>query len=412
MVKQNPLPYQYQPLEKEWQSLRWSKPEDFESSPETGVAKEVIEKVGKVLTELPKGFKPLKQIDKLLKQRKDMFFKDKMLNWAGGELLAYGSILMEGNIVRLSGQDCERGTFSHRHAVIRDADTNEPYYNLKHLGEDQGRFEIYNSLLSEFGVMGFEFGYAMANPKALTIWEAQFGDFANGAQVMIDQFISTSESKWRRMTGLVLLLPHGYEGQGPEHSNARPERFLQLSAEYNMVVANITEPSNFFHLLRRQLAWPFRKPLVVMSPKSLLRHPRVVSPIEEFTQGKFREVIDDPNVDKKKVKKVVLCTGKVYYDLLEAQEKNQREDVALVRIEQLHPFPQNQVDKLLQAYKAKEICWVQEEPENMGAWGFINRVVKGIDLQLIARKSSASPATGYGSAHAKEHEAIINQVFN
>jgi 2-oxoglutarate dehydrogenase E1 component len=412
MVKQHPLPYQYQPLEKEWQNLQWSKPEDFERSPDTGISEDVIAKVGKTLTEIPKGFKPLKQIDKLLKQRKDMFFKDRMLNWAGGELLAYGSILLEGNIVRLSGQDCERGTFSHRHAVIRDASTNEPYYNLKHLGEGQGPFEIYNSLLSEFGAMGFEFGYSMANPKALTIWEAQFGDFANGAQVMIDQFISTCESKWRRMNGLVLLLPHGYEGQGPEHSNARPERFLQLSAEYNMVVANITEPSNFFHLLRRQLAWPFRKPLVVMSPKSLLRHPKVVSPLEEFATGRFREMLDDTQIDKKKVKRVVLCTGKVYYDLLEAREKNKREDVALLRVEQIHPFPQSQMEALLKSYKTSDIYWVPEEPENMGAWSFISRVVKGVDFKLIARKPSASPATGYGSAHAREQEHIIERVFN
>ncbi|NVJ47672.1 MAG: 2-oxoglutarate dehydrogenase E1 component, partial [Cytophagia bacterium] len=271
MVKQQPLPYVYQPLEEEWRNLRRSKPEDFDISPETGVKQAEIDKVAKALTEIPKGFKPIKQIEKQLKQRKDMFFKDKQLNWAGGELLAYGTLLLEGNPVRLTGQDVQRGTFSHRHAVLHDANTNEAYNSLNHLeGADQ-KFEIYNSLLSEFGVMGFEFGYAMANPNALTIWEAQFGDFANGAQVMIDQFISCSETKWQRMNGLVLLLPHGYEGQGPEHSNARPERYLQLCAEYNMVVANITTPANFFHALRRQMTWEFRKPLVVMSPKSLLR---------------------------------------------------------------------------------------------------------------------------------------------
>jgi 2-oxoglutarate dehydrogenase E1 component len=411
LVKEKPLPYKYQPLEKEWQSLRKSKPEDFDQSPDTFIDEKVVEKVGTALTSIPKGFKPLKQIDKLLKQRKDMFFTNKELNWAGAELLAYGSILLEGNIVRFSGQDCERGTFSHRHAVIRDATTNEPYNNLKHLSPDQGKFEIYNSFLSEFGCMGFEFGYAMANPNALTIWEAQFGDFANGAQVMIDQFLSTSESKWQRMNGLVLLLPHGYEGQGPEHSNARPERFLQLSAEDNIIVANITEPSNFFHLLRRQLAWPFRKPLVVMSPKSLLRHPRVVSPISEFTSGRFKEVIDD-TVNKKKVKKVVLCSGKVYYDLLEARDKNGRTDVALVRLEQLHPYPKKQVDAILKSYGTDNLFWVQEEPENMGGWSYINRTIRDRKIDLIARKLSASPATGYGSAHAAEFESIRNRVFN
>ncbi len=263
-VKQKPLPYQYQPLEKEWKELRRSTPADFEDSPKTAIKQSVVDKVGKTLCTIPEGFKPIKQIEKLLKQRQDMFFKDKMLNWGAAELLAYGSILTEGNDIRFSGQDVRRGTFSHRHASIRHQDTNESYYNLDYIQKDQGIMRIYNSLLSEFGVLGFEFGYAMANPNALIIWEAQFGDFANGAQVMIDQFIATSESKWQRMNGIVMLLPHGYEGQGPEHSNARPERYLQLSAEYNMVIVNITTPTNLFHVMRRQLAWPFRKPLIVL----------------------------------------------------------------------------------------------------------------------------------------------------
>jgi 2-oxoglutarate dehydrogenase E1 component len=411
-VKQHPLPYKYQALEKEWQNLRRSTAEDFEQSPETGIDQKTVDKVAQALVSIPKGFKPLKQIDKLLKQRKDMFQKDKSLNWAAAELLAYGSILQEGKIVRLSGQDCERGTFSHRHAVIRDAETNQPYNSLANISEKQGPFYIYNSLLSEYGVMGFEFGYAMANPNALTIWEAQFGDFANGAQTMIDQFISCSETKWQRMTGLVLLLPHGYEGQGPEHSNARPERFLQLAAEYNMVVANITEPSNFFHLMRRQLEWPFRKPCVVMSPKSLLRHPKVVSPLSEFTSGRFKEVIADTFADPKKVKRVILCSGKIYYDLLEEQEKDNRKDVAIVRLEQLHPFPKNQLTKILDQYKKAEVVWVQEEPENMGAWTYMNRVFRGQLMQVISRKASASPATGYGSAHAAEHQKIILSAFS
>ena len=411
LVKQKPLPYVYQPLEEEWRTLRRSKPEDFEKSPETGISTDSIKKVAKALTSVPEGFKPLKQIEKQLKQRKDMFFKDKMLNWAGGELLAYGSLLIDGKKVRLTGQDVQRGTFSHRHAVLHDMNTNHAHNSLDHIEGIPNKFEIYNSLLSEFGVMGFEFGYAMANPNALTIWEAQFGDFANGAQVMIDQFVSCSETKWQRMNGLVLLLPHGYEGQGPEHSNARPERYLQLCAEYNMVVANITTPSNFFHAMRRQMTWEFRKPLVVMSPKSLLRHPKAISPLDEFTSGNFQEVIGDDNVTAKSVKKVILCSGKVYYDLLERKEKDKRKDIALIRIEQLQPFPANQVNKILDKYKNADYFWLQEEPENMGYWNFVQRVYKEKDLTLISRKASASPATGYAKVHAQEQEEIINKAF-
>lgn len=412
MVKQQPLPYVYQPLEEEWRNLRRSKPEDFDISPETGVKQAEIDKVAKALTEIPKGFKPIKQIEKQLKQRKDMFFKDKQLNWAGGELLAYGTLLLEGNPVRLTGQDVQRGTFSHRHAVLHDANTNEAYNSLNHLeGADQ-KFEIYNSLLSEFGVMGFEFGYAMANPNALTIWEAQFGDFANGAQVMIDQFISCSETKWQRMNGLVLLLPHGYEGQGPEHSNARPERYLQLCAEYNMVVANITTPANFFHALRRQMTWEFRKPLVVMSPKSLLRHPKAVSDLSDFTSGRFQEVIADDVVKPTSARKVVLCSGKVYYDLIEKREKDKIKDVAVIRLEQLHPFPKNQVDDLLAKYtKAEDFVWLQEEPENMGYWNYVQRIYPERSFKLISRKASASPATGFAKVHAEEQELIIEKAF-
>lgn len=412
MVKQHPLPYVQQKNEKAWQELRRSTPEDFLKSPETGVSPEVIEKVAKSLIEVPEGFKPLKQIDKLLKERKQMFFETKQLNWAAAELLAYGSILIENKIVRLSGQDVQRGTFSHRHAVLRDANTNEAYNSLNHIQEKQEKFRIYNSLLSEYGVLGFEFGYAMANPHALVIWEAQFGDFANGAQVMIDQFIAPSETKWQRMNGLVMLLPHGYEGQGPEHSNARPERFLQLAAEYNMTVADVTQPANFFHLLRRQLTWPFRKPLVVMSPKSLLRHPLVMSPLEDFTSGGFKEVLGDTYAKAKKVKKVLLCTGKVYFDLLEEQQNNKREDIAIVRIEQLHPFPIKQADELLASYpKNAKVYWVQEEPANMGAWSFIQRVYKKENIELISRRVSASPATGFAKVHVKEQAEIVSKAF-
>ena len=412
LVKQKPLPYKFLPLEKEWQSLRRSNPADFDRSPDTAIKQSVVDKVGKALITVPEGFKPLRQIEKQLKQREDMFFKTKQLNWAAAELLAYGSLLVEGKPVRFSGQDVQRGTFSHRHSVLHDMETNEPYNSLNHIQKNQKSFDIYNSLLAEFSVLGFEFGYAMANPNALVIWEAQFGDFANGAQVIIDQFITPSESKWQRMNGMVMLLPHGYEGQGPEHSNARPERYLQLAAEYNVVIANVTEPSNFFHLLRRQLTWEFRKPLIVMSPKSLLRHPKVVSPVSEFTKGGFRELLPDTYADAKKVKRVLLCTGKIYYELLQEQEKNKRKDVAIIRIEQLYPFPELQLDDALAAYKKAAVFWVQEEPSNMGYWAFVLRTYHTCQLKVIARKPSASPATGYHKMHEAEQNEIIETAFN
>jgi len=413
MVKEKPLPYQATKFETEWANLRRSKPEDFEQSPETGITQEQIEKVAEAITFIPKGFRPIKQIEAQMKQRKEMFFDTKELNWASAELLAYGSLLLEGKTVRLTGQDVQRGTFSHRHAVIHDANTNQPFNSLLEMKDRKGQFYIYNSLLSEYAVLGFEYGYAMANPHSLTLWEGQFGDFANGAQTMIDQFISSGESKWQKMNGLVMLLPHGYEGQGPEHSNARPERFLQLSAEYNMVVANITEPSNFFHLLRRQQAWEFRKPCVVMSPKSLLRHPKVVSPIAEFTSGRFREVLPDSSVDPKKVKRVVLCTGKVYFDLEEAREKEKIANVALVRLEQLHPLPKTQLLEVLKSYKGAEVVWVQEEPENMGYWNYLLRLLyQELPMRVIARKPSASPATGYNKVHVEEQKTLVAQALS
>jgi len=412
LVKEKPLPYQATKFEEEWSNLRRSKPEDFEKSPATGVQISEIEKVAEALTVLPKGFKPLKQIEAQLKQRKDMFFQSKELNWAAAELLAYGSLLLEGKNVRLTGQDVQRGTFSHRHAVLHDANTNREFNSLLELKDRKGQFHIYNSLLSEYAVLGFEYGYGMANPNSLTIWEAQFGDFANGAQTMIDQFISSGESKWQKMNGLVMLLPHGYEGQGPEHSNARPERFLQLAAEYNMVVANVTEPSNFFHLLRRQLTWDFRKPCVVMSPKSLLRHPKVISPLAEFTEGSFREVISDTTVKAKDVKRVILCSGKIYYDLEEAREKDKIKDVAIVRIEQLHPLPIKQIKAILGGFGKAEVVWVQEEPENMGYWNYILRLLyKELPMEVISRKSSASPATGYNKVHVEEQKNIIAKAL-
>lgn len=433
LVKQQPLPYKYQPLENAWRVMRKKTSQDFDSSPETSISLETIEKVGKALTSIPEGFKPLKQIEKLLKDRQEMFFEKKQLNWASAELLAYGSILVDGKVVRISGQDVCRGTFSHRHAVVYDSETNAAHNSLNSLGT-QYPLHIYNSLLSEYGVMGFEFGYAMANPDALTVWEAQFGDFANGAQVMIDQFVACSESKWQRMNGLVLLLPHGYEGQGPEHSNARPERFLQLAAENNMVVANITTPANLFHFLRRQLAWPFRIPAVLMSPKSLLRHPEAVSPIEEFTSGGFTEVIADTEAAAKKVKRILLVSGKLYYELNDRRRQEKRTDIAIVRLEQLHPFPYKSLQAEIDKYpKTAQIVFVQEEPSNMGYLRYVTHKMsdrslnlnipseqpnelqmdlKGRFVHYLSRKPSASPATGFLKVHNREQKEIIDQAFN
>jgi len=412
MVKQTPLPYSVQKLDKEWLALRKSNPEDFEKSPETGVSKETLEKIAKALIRLPEGFKPVKQIEKLQKEREEMVFETGQINWAMAELMAYGSILMEKKLVRISGQDVQRGTFSHRHAVLRDSVTNQPYNSLNFIEEGQEQLRIFNSLLSEYAVLGFEYGYSTANPHALIIWEGQFGDFANGAQTMIDQFITSSESKWRQMNGLVMLLPHGYEGQGPEHSNARPERFLQLAGEYNIIVANITQPANFFHALRRQLAWPFRKPLIVMSPKSLLRHPKVVSNIKELTEGSFQEVIDDGYANPKEVKKVLLCTGKVYFDLLDRQQNEKRKDIAIIRLEQLFPFPEKKLNEILTQFKKSSLIWVQEEPENMGAWSFILRHLRDKNIQVVARKESASPAVGYFKVHNQEQLQVIDSAFS
>jgi 2-oxoglutarate dehydrogenase E1 component len=410
-VKQKPLPYKAQKVEEEWERMVKAKPEDFEKSPETGIKQATLDKVGKALTMIPDGFKPLKQIEKLLKDRKAAFFETKMLGWAEAELLAYGSLLSENVPVRMSGQDVKRGTFSHRHSYFFDANTNGSYCCIDHIQKDQQPFHIYNSLLSEFGVLGFEYGYAMSTPHALVLWEAQFGDFVNGAQVMIDQFISSAESKWQRMNGLVMLLPHGYEGQGPEHSSCKPERFLQLCAEDNMIVTNPTTAANIFHLLRRQVTWHFRKPCVVFSPKSLLRHPAVISPVEEFTQGCFKEVLDDTKAAAKDIKRLLLCSGKIYYDLLEAQSKKKVKDTAIVRLEQLYPFPETQLKNIFKKYKGAKIAWVQEEPANMGPLSFIQRMMPKQEMEFVSRKASASPATGYSKVHKAEQEKIVMQAF-
>lgn len=410
-VKQNELPTRVPGPHQEWRNVRFSTLEDFENSPATGADKKVLENIVNSITQTPEGFKPLRKAKKLLDQRKANFDNDQ-IDWAMAELFAYGSILSEGNDVRFSGEDVIRGTFSHRHAKVFDEKTNQAYCGLEHLTTGQGHFYIYNSLLSEYAVLAFEYGYSQATPHALNIWEAQFGDFTNGAQIVIDQFISAAESKWRRMSNLVMLLPHGYEGAGPEHSSCRPERFLQQCAEENMVVCNITTPANMFHALRRQLKWEFRKPLVVFTPKSLLRHPLCVSKVEDLTTGKFEEVIDDTWVNPKDVKKVVFCSGKIYYDLLKYQQENDRKDVAIVRLEQLYPLPTTKIKEILNEYPKATHRWVQEEPSNMGAWMHLNRWRDTFrDIDCISRKASASPATGYASVHLKEQETIVENAF-
>ncbi|MEM9930030.1 MAG: 2-oxoglutarate dehydrogenase E1 component, partial [Bacteroidota bacterium] len=365
-VKNKDIPYRYQPPEEAWRALEsdhWGE-KFFAKSPETGVPVKEVKVILQHLTKLPEDFTPVKKVNRLYDGYQKSIGKNQ-LDWALGELTAYATLLLEGHDVRMSGQDVRRGTFSHRHAVLTSEDGKQKLNRLDGLSEDQGKLHIYNSLLSEFAVLGFEYGYATASPDNLVVWEAQFGDFANGAMTIFDQFISSGESKWSRMNGLTVLLPHGYEGQGPEHSSARLERFLQLCAEYNMIVTNVTMPANFFHLLRRQLAWNFRKPLIQMSPKSGLRHAMAVSPVEDFGPGtRFQEILDDPTVSprgNKKVKRLLLCTGKVYFDLAQHKEKNQRDDVAIVRLEQLFPLPTAQIKKILKRYSGAEVHWVQEE---------------------------------------------------
>lgn len=393
-----------------WEGFRSSTEKDFEKSPATAVEKKTFLALADKITSLPEGFHPLKKVEKLFTDRKNMIKTDNF-DWAMGELMAYATLVNEGFAVRMSGQDVERGTFSHRHAVIKREDSEEEYVPLSNISEKQAPFEIYNSLLSEYAVMGFEYGYSLATPDTLTIWEAQFGDFVNGAQIIIDQFISAAEAKWKTYSGLSLFLPHGYEGQGPEHSSARLERFLQLCGTLNMQVTNITTPANFFHLLRRQMHRDFRTPLVVMTPKSLLRHPLCVSKLADFTTGGFMEVVDDAFVKAKEVKRVLFCSGKVYYDLLKKQQEDGRKEVAIVRVEQLFPYPQKQLAAIRTKYKQADFCWVQEEPKNMGAWTFLLRWEENFNLKVIARKSSASPATGFAKIHAKEQEEIVNTAF-
>jgi 2-oxoglutarate dehydrogenase E1 component len=411
-VKQNPLPYKYQQPELDWRSLRKAKEEDFDLSPITAISESEFKRLFDGLMRWPEGFKPLRKVEKILQDKIKLYEAEQKVDWATGELLAYSSLMVEGRDVRMSGQDVKRGTFSHRHAVIYDETNNKEYNRLNHFQDKQGCLRIYNSLLSEYAVLGFEYGYALASPNTLVIWEAQFGDFANGAQIIIDQFIASAETKWLRMNGVVLLLPHGYEGQGPEHSSARLERFLQLCAENNMVVTNITTSANLFHALRRQLSWPFRKPLINFSPKANLRHSGSYSTRNEFTSGGFKEVIDDAFVkDAGAVQKVLFCSGKVYFDLAERQQKENRSDIAIVRLEQIYPLPLKQLEALYQKYSRATWFWVQEEPLNMGAAGFLQMNLKSINYGIIGRQASAATASGYSKVHAQEQAEIVETAF-
>jgi 2-oxoglutarate dehydrogenase E1 component len=371
-----------------------------------------LKHIAKVVSTVPENVQFVRKAERILQGRAKMVFDTNTLDWGMAENLAYGSLLEEGFNVRISGQDVERGTFSHRHAILRDEISEERINLLNNNPNNSGKMTIYNSLLSEYGVLGFDYGYAMANPNTLTIWEAQFGDFSNGAQIMFDQYISAAEDKWKMQNGIVVLLPHGYEGQGSEHSSARIERYLQLCAEDNMTVANCTTPGNFYHLLRRQMKRNYRKPLIVFTPKSLLRHPKAVNSIEDLATGEFQEVIDD-SLNPSKVTKLVFCMGKFYYDLLAEREILEREDVALVRIEQLFPLHLEKIQRVIDRYPAvKEYIWAQEEPRNMGAWSFMLERLELVKLNVRSRKYYAVPAAGSSTRFKKRHKAVIDSVFS
>lgn len=394
-----------------WESKRTATEADFEVSLKTAVTKKVLDRVGERLFHIPEDINVFRKVKRLFGDRAKML-KEGKADWALGELLAYGTLVNEGFRVRLSGQDVERGTFSHRHAVIKYEDSDQEYTPLNNISKDQAPFDVYNSLLSEYGVLGFEYGYASVSPDRLVIWEAQFGDFSNETQVIQDQFISAAEDKWMRQNGLVMLLPHGYEGQGAEHSSARLERYLQLCSELNMQVVNCTTPANFFHVMRRQMHREFCKPLIVFTPKSLLRHPECISPLGDFTKGGFKEVIDDEGVDAKKVKKVIFCSGKIYYELLAERKKKNVENLAIVRIEQLYPLATKQLEAIVARYKnTKSFVWLQEEPENMGAWTHLMRTFKAAPLELISRPESAAPATGSAKIHLIEQMELYEQAL-
>jgi 2-oxoglutarate dehydrogenase E1 component len=399
-------------MQDEWEGFQTVDEHVMIEEVDTSYPKDKLDALAKSITELPKDKKFIRKIQKLIQDRHNMYFEKNSLDWAMGELLAYATLLAEGYDLRLSGQDVERGTFSHRHAVLKVEDSEEEVILLNNLSEKQGDVFIYNSLLSEYGVVGFDYGYAMASPNCLTIWEAQFGDFSNGAQIMIDQYISAAEDKWKLQNGIVLLLPHGYEGQGAEHSSARMERYLQLCAKDNMFVADCTTPANFYHLLRRQMKVNYRKPLIVFTPKSLLRHPKVVSTVEDLANGTFQKVIDDAEVNPKDVKTLVFCTGKFYYELLEERERRNRNDVALVRIEQLFPLPTEIMKSLMDKYQAEDVVWAQEEPRNMGAYGFLLlHFEEARHFRVCSGKFYGAPAAGSSVRFKRRHDRIIQSVF-
>jgi 2-oxoglutarate dehydrogenase E1 component len=427
----------YKPNKADWLDGKWSGFKvtadqiDDPRRGDTGISLDKLKELGRKITKLPEDFHPHRTITRFLDTRAKAIETGEGIDWATGEALAIGTLLSEGNIVRLSGQDVERGTFSQRHAVLLDQENEERYIPLNHVADDQRKFEVLNSMLSEEAVLGFEYGFSLAEPKALTMWEAQFGDFANGAQVVIDQFISSGERKWLRMSGLVMLLPHGYEGQGPEHSSARLERYLQLCAEDNMQVANCTTPANYFHVLRRQMKRDFRKPLILMTPKSLLRHKKAVSKLEEMGPNKYLQRVlwddaqrhnNDPTklVADDKIRRVVMCSGKVYYDLYEEREKRGLNDIYLLRLEQLYPFPLKALVTELVRFKGADIVWCQEEPRNQGAWAFVQPYVEWVLEQVhathrrpryVGRAASASTATGLMSNHLKQLKAFLDEAL-
>ncbi|GEA13284.1 hypothetical protein KUL49_36590 [Alteromonas sp. KUL49] len=391
---------------------------DWDTEYDGSLSVEKLKSLGEALVDFPEEHKLQSRVNKLYLDRKAMVDGDKKLDWGMAENLAYASIVDEGNDIRITGQDSGRGTFFHRHAVLhnqKDATTHMP---LQHIRDGQGQIEIYDSVLSEEAVMAFEYGFATAEPGCLTIWEAQFGDFANGAQVVFDQFLSSGEAKWGRLCGLTVLLPHGYEGQGPEHSSARLERFLQMCADHNWQVCVPSTPAQVYNMLRRQVVRPMRKPLIVMSPKSLLRHPLATSTIEELAEGQFQNVIGEiDDIDPKGVKRVVMCSGKVYYDLLEQRRKNEQTDVAIIRLEQLYPFPEAECAEIMAQYShVKDWVWCQEEPQNQGAWycsqhHFWNVIPDGAKLAYAGREASSSPAVGYVSVHNQQQKALVEDAL-
>ncbi|MDF1573098.1 MAG: 2-oxoglutarate dehydrogenase E1 component [Bacteroidales bacterium] len=398
-------------LKEEWAGFKYAHEVDFTSTIETGVDGELLTMVANQVNTLPDEYTFISKTKKLFNERRKMIREDR-LDWALGEQLAYATLLLDGHPVRISGQDSMRGTFSHRHAGLVIEDSDENYIPLHHLSDKQAKFNIYNSPLNEYGVLGFEYGYAMVTPNTLTIWEAQFGDFFNVAQVIVDQYISSAEEKWGVMNGLVLYLPHGFEGQGPEHSSARIERFLNMAANNNMHLANVTTPANLFHLLRRHMKKPSRVPLVIFTPKSLLRHPKCVSKMEDFQKGGFLPLIDDADTERKEVRRVVFCSGKIYYDLLKRKEELGVKDIALIRLEQLHPFPAEEVKKIIRKYSNNMLTlWVQEEPENMGPWYYIQNKMKEYDVVPVTRLASGSPATGLFKIHEIGQDELIEKVF-